>query len=523
MYNFKKPSLSLTQAARSQSLPITTITIALMVIAAAALVMLMVRSAVDVSRHFDAWWYHLPWAARLVDLIPANGFLFEPTAAARYEGVPLLAEFLQGLFWKITGFVQAANFVSFFSLIIFIAFLYYYFSVPWFLSTLALLAIPLVQAHATSAYIDLPANIAAAVMMLLTFKIYLDKCLPTKWQLVLLFLAGAIAANMRMQLWVIVALMVLVLFFVLLRIALMAHNRYIFPVLRRHFWKTLMLTSAALLIIFFFPIKNIIVHGNPVYPLELSVAGHALNHAESFPGGGPQDQASATISQSSKWLLSVFEVGMGPINNVSRWSLDSHNVPEGSPLAKMGGYFNAYIVFHLLLFGLACIFLLKKSWIAYVLALLGLSLITMVHPDSQLLRYYMYWPIVLVALNLYIYSHFTPPVISRLLGLSFVAFLLVVVDATDQNFIRPFFYSLNDIMAERVDNTILQRIESNDHVCLIMEKPNKPFLYASYFHGESSYSIQSGPFLPAPREQIQQLCEDRRIIYESQAAIAKIQ
>lgn len=85
------------------------------------------KSLIDVDRSYDSWWYHLPFAARIWGIVPVTSYAFQDFLEARYHGFPLLAQFLQGFFWVVFQRVQAANLVSFLSLIIYFCFLKFYF------------------------------------------------------------------------------------------------------------------------------------------------------------------------------------------------------------------------------------------------------------------------------------------------------------------------------------------------------------------------------------------------------------
>ena len=156
------------------------------------------KAILDVDRNFDTWVYHFPFAARLWGMIPPDGFVFDGYFESRFHGFGLLGEYLQGFFWFITGRPESANLVGYISLILYIFFLKKYFNVPFYLSTIALLAIPIVQIHATSSYIDLPSAIAIAVLVMMTYHLYVASKQIRNIDLVVIFVAGFCAANMRL-------------------------------------------------------------------------------------------------------------------------------------------------------------------------------------------------------------------------------------------------------------------------------------------------------------------------------------
>ena len=187
----------------------------LTVIAVLVLLSMGLKAILDVDRNFDTWVYHFPFAARLWGMIPANGFVFDDYFESRYHGFGILGEYLQGFFWFITGRPESANLIGYLSLMLYIFFLKRYFNVPFYLSTIGLLAIPIVQIHATSSYIDLPSAIAIAVLIMMTYHVYVSSEQIGKVDLFIIFVAGVFAANMRLQF---VPLVFIILCFILYRL-----------------------------------------------------------------------------------------------------------------------------------------------------------------------------------------------------------------------------------------------------------------------------------------------------------------
>lgn len=477
--------------------------------AAGLLVGLLVKALFEVDNHFDSWWYHLPWAARLAGLMSPDEYLFEPLAAARFEGFPVLPELLQGLLWRATGRVESANLVGFLSLAAYIFFLRRYLGVAWWLATPALLAVPLVQAHATVAYVDLIANLAMAALLLLTFLAYVRTGFVRRETLALLLFTAFVAANSKLQLIPLVALALMFAAYPF-SVWLSSPDKGKQPGSTA---KVLRLTVIALAMgaIFFVPLKNLVQHGNPVYPLKLEIAGVVLNHQEQLP---PEDMGTGTLTdspQAVKWFYSVFEVGMSPLFDVKRWTLDS-SAPPGAPMTIQGGYFNLYVVAQLILLLYLLTRVGRKERRA-ALVLVGVaSAVTMVMPASHLLRYYMYWMICIISLNLYFLAALNAEWMRRIAASVFLLFVLMVVDITDQNFVRPRFYSLDQFLTERIDPRILRDVKSGGPVCLAMADVSRHFLYAPLWHPPANYTVKAGPFHAADEAEVQATCAGRRII-----------
>lgn len=468
--------------------------------------LLAVKAWVDVSVHFDAWWYHLPWAARLVGLVPAEAYGFEPTAAHRFEGFPLLPEMLQGLLWRLSGRVESTNLVSFLSLVAFIVFLSRSLRVPWWLSAPALLAVPLVQAHATSTYVDLLSNLAMATLVLLVYRTWVERTPPGDGRVAAMLFSAAVAAHCKLQLIPLAGL------------ALLCAAPPLFGWLtgredssRRSPALRAGLLALALVVVFLVPLKNLVQHGNPVYPLRVSVLGHTLPGTESLPpsglGGGRLESAPRPV----KWFYSVAEVGMGPLLNVKRWTLDSA-APKGSPLGIQGGLSGPYVGLQALLLLWLLPRLTRRERVVALLTVAASVAVAALLPASHLLRYYMFWFICLIALNLHFLVRHAAPRAQWLAAVVFLGATLVVVDASDQNFVRPQFRSAQSLIAERVDPKVLEQLGAEPEACLALDEANLPFLYASIWHPGTAFSILAGPFMPRYEDEVVEACAGRPVI-----------
>ena len=279
--------------------------IALVSIATLLTISIFLKAIFYVDTNYDTWWYHLPFAARIWGIIPVDKFIPDLTIQYRFAGFPLLAHWLQGLLWFITGKVQAANLVCFFSLIIYLVFLRTYFLVPLYLATFSLLAIPLVLTHVTSCYVDLPGNIGISVLIMMTYLLFRDKKLPSQRDLLTMFLGAATAANIKPQLQPLTFLICCVIG---LRLFWLYSQQS--SISKPKVSKILLVAILASCLIFATPVKNIALHGNPFYPIKIQVAEIVLNH-ELVPKTYQQG------NRPQKWLNSILEINTPPW-----WSTD---------------------------------------------------------------------------------------------------------------------------------------------------------------------------------------------------------
>lgn len=486
----------------------------LTLMAIALTVSILLKVIFDIDDNYDPGWYHLPFAARLGGIMPREMFIgdekwFEP----RFDGFPLLAHTLQGFFWRITGRIQSTNLVSFFAIVGYFCFLKTWFKVPLYLSAIALFSIPLVLTQASTSFVDLFGNVGTSILVMMSYRFYKNQQLPSTGDLFIAFLGAAIAANTKTQLQ---PLVFVILFIAGIRLGwLYWQNK---PDIQQLF-KTLPIVLLATTIIFATPVKNIVIHGNPLYPIKIQIGSIVLNHKLS-------PEAYEVGNRQQNWINSVLE-----INAPFRWTPDqwSSNVERN----RRGGFFGLYVVFNLLLLsGLLLREIIQNKYllinqknpervetplpnshearVACITAVV-MSIVPLNFPQSHELRYFMYWMICLVSLNLYLVS--LPKnrqllgrwLMPKYMGLVYAVFLTIVLVKTDALYIKPSFITLDKYVNFGVKQEYLNQIQPNEQVCLISKHQGEnvqgapvaalkyAFVYSSYFHPEidHNYSIQA--------------------------------
>ncbi|MEN9565381.1 MAG: hypothetical protein RLZZ69_577 [Cyanobacteriota bacterium] len=471
------------------------IEIILSAIALVVTILIFLKAFIDIDTNYDVGWYHLPFAARIWGIVPAESFLSENIVEYRYQGFPLLTHFFQGLLWKLSGRVQATNLVGYLSLIIYFLTLRNFFQVPLYLSVIAIFTIPAVLTHASTSFVDLPGNIGVSVLMMMIYRFFSQSQLPSKKELLFAFLGAAMAANTKPQLQP----LIFVLFWVTGIRLLWLYFKYTVAGKRR-LWLTVPLAAIASMLIFATPIKNVALYGNPFYPIKIQVAGIVLNHKLT-----PDTYAEGNRPQ--KWLQSILEI------NTPRWSADQYNHGNQKYLDRAGGFFGAYVVFNLLLLlGLTIREQLlnrtsadrkSRNAIAALIIFLLVSLIPANFPQSHELRYFMFWMITLVSFNLSIISDLEYQRKSWLpvkyFGLIYLLFMVIVWVKIDKFYFQPDFRSLERYLKNNIKAELVEQMIPNQRTCLIarhaIAKPNavpfaqinNAFYYSSYFHPEIKY------------------------------------
>ena len=453
---------------------------------------IFLKTIIDIDTNYDVGWYHLPWAARIWGIVPESAFISENLIEHRYDGFPLLAHWFQGLLWKVTGRIQATNLVGYLSLIIYFLFLRAYFRVPLYLSIIAIFTIPAVLTHAATSFVDLFGNIGVAVVMMMTYSFFRRSQLPRTGELLITFFGAAVAVNTKPQLQPLVFVLYWVVGIRLVWLYFKHTNG------KRKLWLTVPLGAIASVLIFATPIKNVALYGNPFYPIKIEVAGIVLNHQLT-----PDTYSEGNRPQ--KWLRSILEI------NTPEWSPDQWNEDNPKYLDRAGGFFGAYVVFNLLLLvGLTIREQLQnrafpqdksRDAITALATILLVSLIPANFPQSHELRYFMFWMITLVSLNLCLVSsqqdnQWLQP---KYLGLVCLIFLAIVCIRIDNYYLRPVFNPLAPYLEDTVKTELLEQMIPNDRTCMISRHaipdpdavpfasiPNA-FYYSSYFHPEIEY------------------------------------
>jgi hypothetical protein len=436
--------------------------------AALLVVSLAIAAWHDVSKGWDVWYYHLPFAARLSGMIDASSYRFGRLNQARFDGFPLLGEALQGVLWRITGRPESAALVSFAALPGLAWFLRKTFAVPPHVAVLAFLAIPLAQIHATGCYVDLPANACVAMLALLVFRQIVRREAPSLRVLVGAAALAIAAANTKFQLVPVVVVTSVALIVTSLR---RDHQRR----------ARLLVIAIALPLVFATPIKNLALYGNPVWPVEIQLLGRSMPHLEGAYASSPDWLAN--VPRPVRWGASVLELGLRPVASHARWSLDQWTPPR-EPGYRMGGFFGVYVIVNVAALLLAAFVQRSREskvapWFAG-----GASVVASLLPQSHELRYYLFWMLLLVALNLVVWSRQRPVTT----GLVAAAALAVVAWSTGGTYLYASGDSFATLVSDRVDRAALERIAPGERVCI--SRAPWTFLYAPRFHPGRSYTVQ---------------------------------
>lgn len=354
------------------------------ILGSVALFLLALRAMLRIETRFDAFYYHIPIAARRAGLsVP---YEMPPFVQHLYEGYPPLPEFLQGVLWRITGSLNATGMINILSLAIFIYYCHTKLKAPFSVVVVLCLTTPMVIIHAASNYVDLFSNglLAIATTSLLAMIVF-DRW--TDRSLLCWGLAGLAGAAWSKVLLAPPAFLVCSVYFgvYLRRVRLPGY-----PQLLRFVVGAAVLASVPY-------VKNLIVYHNPVWPLQVPVAGGLFPYT--FETSHSHDEESPPplikLSEGELFVRSVLEI-QHPTEYSwrERWLIDQGN---GWIDYRSGGYWKvAVITMMTAAVLLGFLFSARKGWM-----LLG-SIAAMwwfvaLLPAAHDLRYYQFLPLTMSA------------------------------------------------------------------------------------------------------------------------------
>jgi hypothetical protein len=441
----------------------------------------------------DAFMYHIPFAARMWGIIPPEQYTFEFFTENRYLGFPLAAHWFQGLFWTIFRKPEATNLTAYFSLIVLIIYLKNYLKLPFYLTVLPLLAVPMIHMHATRSYVDLFGNVLVAILILTLYLLYSHKKQLDRVSLAIMFVSATGAANSK-------HLLAPVIGFILIFVIYQLFKVYYFQIKnprqkRINLAKMTLIGSFACLLIFGTQVKNTLLYQNPFYPVEISIMGHVLNHTE--PQSNYMNPELRKLLPPVRWLKSALEIDAFDNRRPTTWTLAMDFVSLDDAKYGVGGYFGGYFVFNVILFVYLC-WKHKTQETKVAIALVSImTLMTWALPQSYELRFYMYWMIVFVSLNSYLLCEYNnlhkhSIIKPQYFGLIALVFMIIFIDKTAKSFTVPQFHSLTYKIenAGWIDPKTMKQFKDGDKICLVNKSPFA-FLYNSYFHPPQQYFLKS--------------------------------
>jgi len=463
-----------------------------------ACVFLTYRTWAGIDINWDTFAYHLPFAARSAGLCSTDCYQMTPHLEWRYDGFPRLANIIQGWIWRITGTPEAIGFLNLASVAAFIGLAGVLFRLPIAVLGLSLVAVPIIQIHATSSYIDLFVNSMVMMAMTLVIHAALRQGNTTPWKLAAALVFLALAVNSKFQM-IPAALGLMGIIGLLLW-------RWARTTTRRRAVVAVIACGILSVIVYMKPLVNTVTYGNPIYPVAIDIAGHSLPGHEPTVSNVSLAKPWADVPRPLIWLASVFEVKAYAWRPAT-WTIDQGSIGPDKISFRMGGYFGTYVIANLALLVLALANTRQPMrWMAAGL-FACFTLGTMFLPANHELRYYLYWIMLLLLLNsILLYSKdcaISPvrrTILQRVHGwmicVCFVSGLAISGAAP----FKPETSLQKFLATSGIDAKVQNEIPDHSTACLSQTMDPFTFLYADIFHPGRQYTLRQGTMTREPKK-----------------------
>ena len=458
-------------------------------VAAILLTLLFFRAYLRFDLSWDAIAYHYPFAARLMGICDTKCLRLAPNLEVFYSSFPLALNWIQGALWRITNRPESANLLSYFALLLLIFFLRLQFNIKWYWTTLSLLAVPFVQIFSTSAYLDMATNALAAIGVLTLAEMWVFRRPLTSISTAIFVVSVIILGNSKTQMMP-VALLIVFLF-----LAIATRQRsFVFR------WESRLLAAVAsavlLLVVCATAVRNAVVFGNPVYPVQIELMDIAIFKGIIWPLASNGTASYLMNSpQPLRWLLSVLEYAAFDMRAVP-YTLGQGDVPQTAPSFRMGGYFATYVMINVGLVMLAAVKI--RSLSGRVPVFVGiLTVLASLLPASHDLRYYMFWIITIVGINAAIFARYenkdaVVAIIATCWRLAVVSCLISVTMITSGRYFESGSGYDIALKITGVAETVVKLSENPDDsiVCVLSER--HAVLYSAAFNPGVKYKVIQG-------------------------------
>ena len=460
----------------------------LLLAAALLLLMALVRKGwSDIDGAWDSTWYHMSFAALRAGLISQRQYQVSQWLGTYFDGFPALPDYLQGMAWRLTSRPQAANLVSLFALVCATIFFRTRYKVPFGYVVIGFLGIPMVLIQSTSTYVDLFTNCFATILIFTIFWMWIEPEHFTTIDLLIAFVSLAVAINSKPQ-FVAIGTFALVALFVSSLL-----NRQKLSCLRDQFHRAttgrrVLVVAACFLCLclaYVNPAKNLIKFHNPAYPAKANIGPWHLPGSYKVRSVVNYPPYLENIPQAGRWVLSIVEYdtfdGRNPL-----WTNSNGDVGPRSA-AHMGGAFGALVLFNVFFFLIVQAKVRKRYGWKPALFLIIITVVTASMPASQEIRYYMYWVICLVALNLVmIEKGMTEPERGTFRLISAAAmssFLMFVLCATGFQYVSSNETTMESLVKEgQIERQLLEMDLQDGEIVCVKGKIPRTFYYAPIFN-----------------------------------------
>ena len=456
---------------------------------------------------WDSWAYHFPFSAQLLNINNyGQSFVLEKYLQSRYEGFPLIAEFLQGIIWIITSSLSSTALLNSISLCLFIWCAHRFVKANLTILVFGILSIPMIAIHATSTYIDLFFGIGIAFQYLFALIIYkeigrIDSVTPLKiWGWCYVF-SAFVLGNTKMWGPILSLAISAFLFFSIVFNQKIRANKNILR-------NTIFVLGIACILSCSTLIKNTLVHSNPIYPIafKVPILNLQLNGPEieykNTPGYAEQ---YGVFSRPIYFLTSITEYdwtirGITPYYNVDMGSFEK---PKNYSAARTGGWWGLNIVISISLLAALCLLSKATKSNGHRISFFPLTLfifitgITSFMPQSHELRYFLYWPIVLLFNLAYLVTNLTLSIrYTNVIGALYIGLFIFSLFFLQGESIGSLLTYKSEQELIGIDATATEVVTAKQlgGICLGLSYSPYQFNYSAVLQGGSYFIEQSNCF-----------------------------
>lgn len=462
---------------------------------------ILAKSITDADLTWDSFNYHLPFAARRAGLIPASAYEFSLWLEECYRGIPAVPYYIYGFLWRVSRDINTPNIVSGLAFAGYCLFVARTFRAPVMLAVVSVAAVPVIQVALSSVYTDLVTNVCFTGALMLATSVLIERERPLLWRVLGALAFVSVSANFKTQFVAIGGLFIPV--FGLILYAVREDGRRLSSRLLEE-WRGASLPVKALLpalalLCYASALKNLIFYGNPILPAGLAIMGHRI-----LPGILPSEafrepQYLENAPEFVRWVLSVLEylsLGFRPMP----YKLGQGDVAADSQALRMGGYCAMYVIYNLGIFVWTTLFT-DRPRRALAAGFLALTLAVACLPSAHELRYYSFWMLYLVTLNIALLWKWQPdPGGRRHFALVAAATFVFVASITGWGlFIPKHQTARSQIAAMDLYRVLEPRLQDGKKYCLVNWGPF-PLLASAFFHRGHDYAIREADGLRCPPE-----------------------
>ncbi len=441
-------------------------------IGGAVLLTLAVFAFLGFDQSWDALEYHLPYAALRTGILTSRDLVLQSGLQFRYNGFPALIDIVQGGLWRLFGTPKAAALVTPLAMAGFAVYVRCAFRIGLLWPVMIFIAVPTLHTALNAAYVDLWTNAFFALHLAAAFKTLQPGERHRKAHLIISLLALGVAVNAKEQ------------YYVLGGLSLGLYGLLLMAGWKAERLRVLLVIAVLAPVAFAAPLKNLIVYGNPIYPMAFAALDWEGPEKAYFSPSPSTGKAPRPV----RYLLSQMELD----------ALDEHkrgySLDQGEAEGKLGYHMGGSSEILLFVTVVTLILCLRRVHLSRLQkAEMGsfaiLVAVVSCFPGSIELRYFSFVEISLILADLCLLKHLAHRHDAYSEGLSAGFYATLMGSALFVGFLTGFAHltphpiSFERMIARRktINPELQQARAQSDTICYVRWDPDA-ILYVDIFH-----------------------------------------